>query len=49
MTLHLRKTEDQATALETIHNEMQLQSNKGYGKGILLKQDHSCSFTYFYI
>lgn len=37
MTLHLRKTEDQATALKTIQDEMQLQSKKGYGKGISQK------------
>lgn len=37
MTLHLRKTEDQATALKTVHDEMQLQSKKGYGKGISQK------------
>lgn len=34
MTLHLRKTEEQATAFKIIHDEMQLQSMKGYGEGI---------------
>lgn len=45
MTLHLRKTEDQATASKTIHDEMQLQSKKGYGEGI--QQKHRITITPF--
>lgn len=37
MTLHVRKTEDQETALKTIHHETQLQPKKGYRKGVSQK------------